>query len=132
MADLAATYRNQGRWKKAEELEVEVMEASRRVLGGEHPSTLSSMANLTATYCNQGRRNEAKYLLQEAVDSSAGMLGDSHPDTLAWRSALAEPTGHKTQAPERSSQRDLSSDDLDSREIELKPASCRKWWQKLR
>jgi hypothetical protein len=44
--NLASTYRNQGRWKEAEELEVQVMETSSRVLGEEHPSTLTSMDNL--------------------------------------------------------------------------------------
>jgi Tetratricopeptide repeat len=36
MAWLASTYRNQGRWKEAEELEVLVMETRSRVLGAEH------------------------------------------------------------------------------------------------
>jgi len=43
MANLASTYRNQGRWKEAEELDVRVMETSLRVLGEEHPSTLTSI-----------------------------------------------------------------------------------------
>ena len=34
---LASTFWNQGRWKEAEELEVQVMETSSRVLGLEHP-----------------------------------------------------------------------------------------------
>jgi hypothetical protein len=46
MANLASTYRNQGRWKEAEELFVQVMETSLRVLGQEHPDTLTSMNNL--------------------------------------------------------------------------------------
>jgi len=36
--------------KKAEELELQVMETGKRVLGEEHPSTLTSMANLASTY----------------------------------------------------------------------------------
>jgi hypothetical protein len=40
-------------WDEAEELEVQVMEMSRIKLGGDHPSTLSSMANLASTYRNQ-------------------------------------------------------------------------------
>ncbi|KAJ6452194.1 hypothetical protein C8R45DRAFT_1040855, partial [Mycena sanguinolenta] len=48
MANLAATYENQGRWKDAEALEVVVMEMSRLVLGEEHPDTLISMGNVTA------------------------------------------------------------------------------------
>jgi tetratricopeptide (TPR) repeat protein len=50
MANLASTYSNQGRWKEAEELEVQVMETRKRVLGQKHPDTLTSMANLASTY----------------------------------------------------------------------------------
>jgi hypothetical protein len=49
IAALASTYRNQGRWKEAEELEVQVIETRRRVLGVEYPSALTSMNNLTFT-----------------------------------------------------------------------------------
>jgi len=38
-----------------EELDVRVMETRVRVLGEEHPSTLTSMANLASTFWNQGR-----------------------------------------------------------------------------
>jgi hypothetical protein len=55
MANLAATYRNQGRWKEAEELEVQVMQMCKKILGEEHPDTLTSMANLASTYKNKGR-----------------------------------------------------------------------------
>jgi tetratricopeptide (TPR) repeat protein len=47
---LASTYRNQGRCKEAEELEVQVIEMRKRVLGAEHPSTLTSIANLASTF----------------------------------------------------------------------------------
>ena len=52
IASLASTYRNQGRWKEAEELEVKVMETSLRVLGQEHPDTLTSITNFALTYKN--------------------------------------------------------------------------------
>jgi hypothetical protein len=42
----ATTLFSDGRWKEAEELEVQVMEASKRVLGDEHPHTLTSMTNV--------------------------------------------------------------------------------------
>ena len=45
MTNLASTDRNQGRWKEAKELFVQVMEMRVRVLGAEHPSTLTSMTN---------------------------------------------------------------------------------------
>jgi hypothetical protein len=40
----------EGRWKEAEEMDVKVMEANSRMLGEEHPDTLSAMANLALTY----------------------------------------------------------------------------------
>jgi hypothetical protein len=49
MANLAATYWNQGQWKEAEKLEVQVMETRKRLLGAEHPDTLTNMANPAAT-----------------------------------------------------------------------------------
>jgi hypothetical protein len=52
----------EGRWKEAEELEVKVMEARRRVLGEEHPNTITAIANLAVTYRNQGRLKEAEEL----------------------------------------------------------------------
>ena len=41
MANLASTYRNQGQWNKAEQLEVHVMEMRKNLLDAEHPNTLS-------------------------------------------------------------------------------------------
>ena len=49
---LASTYSKQGRWEAAEELEVEVMEESKKKPGADHPYTLTSMANLASMYRN--------------------------------------------------------------------------------
>jgi hypothetical protein len=70
MANLASTYRNQGRWKEAEELEVQVMETRKRVLGQGHPSTLSSMGNLALIYRNQGRWKEVEVLEMQVMETS--------------------------------------------------------------
>jgi hypothetical protein len=65
MGNLASTYRNQGRWKEAEDLEVQVMETRKRVLGKEHPSTMTSMNNLAFTWKGQGRGAEAlRYIVR--------------------------------------------------------------------
>jgi hypothetical protein len=55
MANLALTYKNQGRWKEAEELQAKELNICSRVLGAEHPDTLTSMNNLASTYSNQRR-----------------------------------------------------------------------------
>jgi hypothetical protein len=39
ISNLASTYGNQGRWKEAEELEVQVIEIRKRVFGLEHPDS---------------------------------------------------------------------------------------------
>ena len=46
MANLASTYKNQGRWNEAEQLFVQVMDMRKKLLGVQHPDTLTSMANL--------------------------------------------------------------------------------------
>ncbi|XTI87778.1 hypothetical protein V2W45_1240116, partial [Cenococcum geophilum] len=50
IANLALTCWNQGRWEKAEALNVQVIETRKRVLGLEHPSMPTSMANLARTW----------------------------------------------------------------------------------
>jgi hypothetical protein len=67
------TVHEDGRWREAKELFVQVMETRKRVLGEEHPSTLTSIANLASTYGNQGRWKEA----------------EEHPDTLTSMINLA-------------------------------------------
>ncbi|KAK0302047.1 hypothetical protein LTR82_018020 [Friedmanniomyces endolithicus] len=89
MANLAATYQNQGRWKEAKELELKVMETRVRVLGGEHPDTLSSVTNLAATYRTQGRWKEAEELEVTVMDTRMRVLGGEHPETLTSMANLA-------------------------------------------
>ena len=89
MTDLASTYRYQGRWKEAEELEVKVLEVRKRVPGPEHPQTLTSMANLASTYWNQGRLKEAEELEVQVLETRKKVLGLEHPVTLTSLANLA-------------------------------------------
>ena len=68
MGNLASTYWNQGRWNEAEQLEVQVMEMTKKLLGAEHPDTLTTMGNLASTYWNQGRWNEAEQLEVQVME----------------------------------------------------------------
>ena len=68
MANLASTYRNQGRWNEAEQLEIRVMKMRKKLLGAEHPDTLISMANLACTYRDQGRIFESGILELEVIN----------------------------------------------------------------
>ena len=51
-ASFAAVIKENGDWNNAEQLEVQVMDMRKKVLGAEHPDNLSSMANLAAKYRN--------------------------------------------------------------------------------
>jgi hypothetical protein len=48
------------------------METSSRVLGEEHPDTLTSMANLASTIKDQGRNVEANYFTNKEMLPAAG------------------------------------------------------------
>ena len=53
------TYQSQGRYTEAEQLFTQVLNASKQVLGENHPDTLGCMHNLANTYKVQGRYTEA-------------------------------------------------------------------------
>ncbi len=78
-----------GRYNEAEAPFLEVMERHKRVLGQEHPDTLTSMANLASTYRNQGRWKEAEDLHVQVMETSLRVLGQEHPDTLTSMANLA-------------------------------------------
>jgi hypothetical protein len=70
-----------GRYNEAEELFVQVMETRKRVLGAEHPDTLTSMANLAFTWKSQDRNDKAISLLRECLRLQERLLGPQHADT---------------------------------------------------
>ena len=61
----------------------------KRVLGTEHPDTLTSMINLASLYSEQGRWKEAEKLGVLAMETTKRVLGTEHPDTLASMANLA-------------------------------------------
>ena len=84
----AEIYDREGRWKEAEELEIQVMEMSKRVLGVEHPDTLTSMANLAHTYKAIGCKDKAVQLMKTVVDLRKKIIGLDHPHTEASAATL--------------------------------------------
>jgi len=65
------------------------METRRRVLGVEHPSTLTSMRKLASMYEKQIKWKEAEELEMQVIETSLRVLGTDHPDTLASMTKLA-------------------------------------------
>jgi hypothetical protein len=68
---------------------VQVVEARIRVLGEDHPGTLTSMNNLANTYWDQGRLKEAEQLGVQVLEARNRVLGKDHPDTLQSVNNLA-------------------------------------------
>jgi tetratricopeptide (TPR) repeat protein len=78
-----------GRYNEAERSFSRVMETRTRVLGQEHPDTLTSIANLASTFWNQGRWKEAEELNMQVVETMKRVLGQEHPSTLTSMANLA-------------------------------------------
>jgi hypothetical protein len=60
-----------------------VLGVRRRVLGEEHPSTLTSAGNLAASLAGQGKHAQAEEMLRAALAARRRVLGSAHPATLA-------------------------------------------------
>ena len=69
------TFLENGLYNAAEELQLQVLESWKRVLGVEHPDTLMSMHNLAFTYNLQRRTEEAEQLFLQVLESSRSARG---------------------------------------------------------
>ena len=65
------------------------MDMRKKLLGAEHPDTLTSMTNLASTYKSQGRWNEAEKLQIQVMDMAKSLLGAEHPHTFTIMANLA-------------------------------------------
>jgi CHAT domain-containing protein/tetratricopeptide (TPR) repeat protein len=79
----------QGKYAEAGALAEQVLAARERVLGAEHPNTLTSVNNLAFLYQAQGRYGEAEPLYRRALAARERVLGAEHPDTLQSVNNLA-------------------------------------------
>jgi hypothetical protein len=64
--------------------------AQKRVLGAEHPHTLTSANNLATSLTQQGKYIEAEQMLHAALASLQRVLGPAHPTTLGAAGSLEE------------------------------------------
>jgi tetratricopeptide (TPR) repeat protein len=62
---------------------------AQRILGPEHPDTLTARANVASSYRQAGRTAEAITLLEEVAAQTVRLLGPEHPDTLTAQANLA-------------------------------------------
>jgi tetratricopeptide (TPR) repeat protein len=74
----------------AEPLYLRALEALERLLGREHPNTLTAVNNLAGLLWDMGDYDAAEPLLRSALASCERVLGIEHPDTLGSVNNLAE------------------------------------------
>ncbi|KAL9577476.1 MAG: hypothetical protein Q9203_007445, partial [Teloschistes exilis] len=79
----------QGSYDNAEQMDRQALESREKVLGKEHPDTLTSVSNLALVLQYQGKYDEAEKMNRRALDGREKVLGKEHPDTLTSVYCLA-------------------------------------------
>jgi tetratricopeptide (TPR) repeat protein len=83
MSNLAGVLRRQGKYKEAEEMNRQMLELSEKVLGEDHPATLTSTYCLAYLLQNEKRYGSSLVLYERALLGYQKQLGLDHPTTLA-------------------------------------------------
>ena len=82
--------REQGYFREAEKLEIQVLEARTRTLGVEDQDTIDAMTNLAITYQYLGKYMEAEKLQIQGLDATSTRIhGVEHPNTITGMAQLA-------------------------------------------
>ena len=88
-SSIAAVYRLQRRFDKAEPLFQHVLDSRRRLLGTEHPKTLNSMNSYGLMLRDAGKWTDALLMLTECLSLRERLLSRMHDDTLKSMHNLA-------------------------------------------
>jgi tetratricopeptide (TPR) repeat protein len=96
---LAAALEGQGRNNDAEQVLGEVLARQQRVLGDDHPDTLTTRWGL-ARAVSHTRYGQAEPLYREVLADQRRVLGDNDPRILLTRHALARTIGRQGRADE--------------------------------
>jgi|SRR5579871_1141359 len=86
---LASLYYNMGNFIAAEPLLVQALEINEKVLGTEHPDTMTSLNNLAVLYKTQHRYEKAEPLYIRTLEIRERALGVEHPNTALSLNNLA-------------------------------------------
>lgn len=75
---------------QAQALLTDLLEVQTRVLGAEHPDTLSTRHNVAASYFDLNETDRAREMFEELLPVRARVIGEKHLFTLHTRSSLAD------------------------------------------
>ena len=92
---IGTVYTNLGAYDAALPLVRQSLETRTRLLGADHPDTLSTANALANLYWFQDRFGEAEPLFRDVVDRSTRVLGPEHPSTLKAGYDLASVYGRQ-------------------------------------
>jgi tetratricopeptide (TPR) repeat protein len=73
----------QGKYGEAEAMHRRALEGYEKVLGPEHPNTLTSVYHLAFLFHEQHKYSEASEFYQRAYNGYIRALGPGHPTTVA-------------------------------------------------
>ena len=108
MNNLADAYSDEGKYAQAEALYSQILEIRRRVLGPEHPGTLSSMNYLAKDYTYEGKYAQAERIFSQTLEIDRRVLGpESTTETLDGLSANGGPCTSQLQGKYGTWRRDI-------------------------
>ncbi len=82
MMGLSISLRQQGNFTEAETVNRQTLQLQEKVLGKEHPETLTSMNNLAFLLYQQGKFTEAAAMIQQMLELREKVLRKEHPGTI--------------------------------------------------
>ncbi|KAG9122699.1 hypothetical protein FRC07_000800 [Ceratobasidium sp. 392] len=85
----AKVYEENGQWREAERLWLQIVDAEKQALGENHPGTFDGMVNLASTYSRQGRWDEAEAIVMQVIEADKHVFGEHHSKTLRTMANLA-------------------------------------------
>jgi len=89
LGNLADLYSDQRKPKEAESLYLRSLEIRQKVLGSQHPDTITTLDNLATLYTAQRRYLEAEMLYRRTVAAWGKILGPEHPEVATNLNNLA-------------------------------------------
>ena len=82
MGNMADSHLAEGNVAEAERINRNLLVLMRRVLGQEHPATLSAANNLSTCFFKLGNYAESERINCEVLNVQRRVLGEEHPDTM--------------------------------------------------
>jgi serine/threonine protein kinase len=89
METMGEVYWSLSLYSQAQPLFQKALDTRRRLLGPEHPDTLTTMEHLARTLERLGHYPEAEKLARESFEIRNRVLGPDHPDTIASKHSIA-------------------------------------------